>query len=177
VAHVAHLGAYPFATPHSRPPRLSVSSASQDVLQGVPFLRSSIDVPAGVAASLEHELHGRGIPTLGIWAQVPHYIATMTYPSASVALLDGLREATGLVIDAAGVRAEVITQGRRIDQLIASNEEHRAMVEQLEQLYDSSEDDRDVGGGFGSSGSGPTLEYRSADELGAEIEDFLRRQD
>ena len=57
VRSMAHLGAYPFAVPHTRQPRLSVSSPSQDVLARVPFLRSSIDVPAGVAASLEREMH------------------------------------------------------------------------------------------------------------------------
>ena len=38
----------------------------------------------------------RGIPALGIWAQVPHYVATMSYPAASVALLEGLATATGI---------------------------------------------------------------------------------
>ena len=52
VAQMAHLGAYPFAVPHTRPARLSVSSPSQDVLARVPCLRSSIDVLAGVSASL-----------------------------------------------------------------------------------------------------------------------------
>ena len=45
VRHFAHLGAYPFATPHTRPARISVTSPSQDVLMRVPYLRSSIDVP------------------------------------------------------------------------------------------------------------------------------------
>src|SRR5690606_36037894 len=88
VVQMAHLGAYPFAVPHTRPARLSVTTPSEDVLARVPFLRSSVDVPAGVAAALERELHERGIPALGIWAQVPHYIASMAYPAASVALLD-----------------------------------------------------------------------------------------
>ena len=33
---------------------------------------------------------------LGIWSQVPHYVATMSYPAASVALLEGLATATGV---------------------------------------------------------------------------------
>jgi hypothetical protein len=175
VRHMAHLGAYPFATPHTRASRLSVSSPSHDVLKRVPFLRSSIDVPAGVSAALEHGLHDRGIQSLGIWAQVPHYVSAMTYPAASAALLDGLREATGVVVDAASLRSEVMIQAHRIDQLIASNDEHRAMVEQLEQVYDSSEGDV-VNGGFGA-GLGPALEIRSADELAAEVEEYLRGQD
>ncbi len=171
VRRMAHVGAYPFAVPHTRPARLSVSSPSQDVLARVPFLRSSIDVPAGVAASLEREMHDRGIPSLGIWAQVPHYIASMSYPAASVALLDGLREATGIVIDAASLRSEVLIQGRRLDAMIAGNAEHATMIEQLEQIYDAGDDDTEVVRG------GPSLEMLSGDELAAEVEEFLRDQD
>ncbi len=171
VRRMAHLGAYPFAVPHTRPARLSVSSPSQDVLARVPFLRSSIDVPAGVAASLEREMHERGIPSLGIWAQVPHYIASMSYPAASVALLDGLRDAAGIVIDAATLRSEVLIQSRRLDAMIAGNEEHATMIQQLEQIYDAGDDDIDV------TGAGPSLEMLSGDELAAEVEEFLRDQD
>ena len=170
---MVHLGAYPFATPHTRPARVSVSSPSQDVLMRVPFLRSSIDVPAGVAASLEHELHDRGIAAMGIWAQVPHYIASMSYPAASVALLDGLREATGLVVDAATLRGEVMIQRRRLDALVVNNDEHRSMVDQLEQIYDAGDDERELG----SEPQPSTIEMRSADEIAAEVEEFLRGQD
>jgi hypothetical protein len=171
VRQMAHLGAYPFAVPHTRPARLSVTSPSQDVLGRVPFLRSSIDVPAGVAAAIEQELHDRGVPTLGIWAQVPHYIASMSYPAASAALLDGLREATGVVIDAAALRSEVVAQGRRLDALVAGNDEHAKMLGQLEQLYDAGDDAHGPGPG------GPSIELLSGDELAAELEQFLRDQD
>lgn len=171
VKHMVHLGAYPFAVPHTRGARLSVSSPSQDVLARVPFLRSSIDVPAGVAAALEREMHDRGIASLGVWAQVPHYIATMSYPAASVALLDGLREATGVVIDGASLRSEVLIQGRRLDAMVRSNDDHAKMIEQLEQIYDASDDAVEVIDG------GPTLELRSGDELAEELEQFLRDQD
>ena len=171
VRQMAHLGAYPFAVPHTRPARLSVTSPSQDVLARVPFLRSSIDVPAGVAASLERELHERGVPTIGIWAQVPHYVASMSYPAASAALLDGLREATGVVIDAAALRADVVRQGRRLDHLVAGNDEHTRMIGQLEQLYDAGDD------AHGSGAGGPSIELLSGDELAAELEQFLRDQD
>jgi hypothetical protein len=171
VRQMAHLGAYPFAVPHTRPARLSVTTPSQDVLARVPFLRSSIDVPAGIAASLEHELHERGIPSLGIWAQVPHYISSMSYPGASAALLDGLRDATGVVIDASALRSEVVAQGRRLDALVAGNDEHARMIDQLEQLYDADDETHDAAAGR------PSIELLSGDELAAELEQFLREQD
>jgi hypothetical protein len=90
VRRMVGLGAYPFATPHTRPVVLSATSPSRDVLAQLPFRTNSVDVPAGMAAALEQELHGRGIPSVGVWAQVPHYVASMPYPAASVALLDAL---------------------------------------------------------------------------------------
>ena len=171
VRQMAHLGAYPFAAPHTRPPRLSVSSPSHDVLARVPFLRSSIDVPAGAAASLEREMHDRGIPALGIWVQVPHYISSMEYPSASVAVLDGLREATGVVFEATDLRSAAVSQRGRLDALVESNEEHSRMLSQLEQLYDASDDEVPV------EGAAPSMQMLSGDELAEELEQFLRDQD
>ncbi len=168
VSHMAHLGAYPFAVPHTRAARLSVTSPSNEVLASVPFLRSSVDVPAGMAISLEREMDRRGIPALGIWAQVPHYVNQMSYPAASVALLEGLRKATGVVVDAAELRNDVIVEGRRLDELVAKNDEHRNMVAQLEQIYDASDGEVPI------EAARPLLEMTSGDELAAEFQKYLR---
>ena len=171
VKQLVGLGAYPFAAPHTRPPRLSATSPSEDVLATVPLLRSTVDVPAGVAAAIEHAAHAHDIPTLGIWAQVPHYVASMSYPLASVALLDSLAEITGLSVDTDDLRREAVLQRQRLDQLVDGNDEHRAMVAQLERLYDDTEvDDADRAGPIGE------LELRSGDELADEVERFLRDQ-
>jgi hypothetical protein len=171
VSRMVALGAYPFTAPHTRPPRVSVSSPSQDVLTSVPFLRSSVDVPAGMAAVLEHAMHDRGIPSLGVWAQVPHYITTSSYPPASVALLDALRDAADVVIDGTEVRQDAISLRQRLDDLVAGNEDHQRMVAQLETLHDAADEDATV------DGPGSTLEMRSGDELAAELEQFLRDQE
>lgn len=169
VTRMIALGAYPFAAPHTRAPRLSCSSPSTEVLANVTFARSSVDVPAGIAAVLEHALHARKIPTLGIWAQVPHYVVAMPYPAASVALLDGVTEVTGIELAASELRAAVVPQRERIDATIDGNAEHLDMLRQLEELHDASTD--------GEVTSGPSIEMRSGDELADEIQAFLRDQD
>lgn len=166
VSRMVALGAYPFATPHTREPRLSSSSPSTDVVASVAYLKNSVDVPAGMGAVLEHAFTDKGVPALGIWAQVPHYVSSMSYPAATLALLTGLHEVAGLVVDAAAIRQETIIQRQRLDQLVAGNDEHRAMVTQLEELYDSQQTDL-----IGTAGI-PT-----GDELAAEFERFLRDQD
>jgi proteasome assembly chaperone (PAC2) family protein len=179
VRRMVGLGAYPFATPHTRPVVLSATSPSRDVLAQLPFRTNSVDVPAGMAAALEQELHGRGIPSVGVWAQVPHYVASMPYPAASVALLDALTAATGITVEAAELRREARLQRDRLDQLVQGNAEHQAMVEEFERLFDSA--DQAVDGSAdqptdeGAPGAGE-LELRSGDELAGEIERFLRER-
>ena len=171
VTHMIGFGAYPFAAPHTRTPRLSCSSPSIDVLANVNFARSSVDVPAGMAAALEHTMHDRKIPALGIWAQVPHYVSSMTYPASSVALLDGLAEATGVRIAGAALRNEVGIQRERIDQMVADNVDHQLMVTQLESLHDAAvEDDADA------ADAAAEMRLKSGDEIAAEIQEFLRDQ-
>ena len=169
VAQMVSLGAYPFAAPHTRPARLSVSSPSTEVLASVSFARSSVDVPAGMAGVLEHAMHAQKIPALGIWAQVPHYVSAMEYPAASVALLDGLREVTGVEIDALGLRAEVDAQRARLDRMISEKPENEAMLRQLEELHDLAPDGNTDGGV-------EELELRSGDEIAEEIQEFFRDQ-
>lgn len=175
VRRMVGLGAYPFAAPHTRPVVLSATSPSKDLLTNLPFRTNSVDVPAGMAAALEQELHGRGIPSVGVWAQVPHYVASMSYPAASVALLDGLSAAAGIIVEAEDLRREAVLQRDRLDQLVASNPEHVAMVEQFERLYDAVDEDEPglPVTGEGAPGEGE-LELRSGDELAGEIERFLR---
>jgi hypothetical protein len=169
------MGSYPFASPHTRPPRLSTSSPSAELSQSLPFLRNSVDVPAGMGAVLEHAFHDKGVPSLGIWAQVPHYLGTMTYPAATAALLEGLSIVAGVDVDAEDLRTEAAQQRRRVDQLVAGNDDHQAMVSQLEALYDASQPSGAPLTGMGSAGMGQSIP--SGDELAAEIERFLRTRE
>jgi len=171
VRRMVALGAYPFATPHTRPSRLSMSAPSAEVVASLSLLKNSVDVPAGVAAVLEHAFHDRGIDAVGIWVQVPHYIASMAYPAATVALLGGLQQVASIRFEGASARQETIIQRARLDELVAGNEEHGAMVAQLEHLYDASADDAVPGAPALSASEIPT-----ADELAAEFEQFLRDQ-
>ena len=132
-------------------------------------------------------VHGRGIPALGIWAQVPHYVSGMSYPAASAALIEGLHDASGVSIDASSLRSEALLQRSRLDELVAGNDEHRSMVRQLEQIYDAQQASDSTGpttttSTMHPSGQtpGPPIDagqLPSVDELAAEVERYLRDQD
>ncbi len=180
VHRMVALGAYPFATPHTRESRLSMSAPSAELVRSLPLLKNSVDVPAGVAAVLEHAFHDVAIDALGLWVQVPHYVASMAYPAASVSLLTGLAAFGSVRVDAAVARQETIIQRERLDELVAANEEHGAMVRQLESMYDTAPDQTETSFGHvdASSSSSPLTasQIPTADELGAEFEQFLRDQ-
>ncbi len=168
VRQMVALGAYPYATPHTRPPRLSSSSPSADVLANLPYLKNSVDVPAGMSSVLEHALSAAGIASLGMWVQVPHYVSAMSYPAATVALLQGLHEVTGITVSANEMVHEAEIQRHRIDKLVAANDEHRTMVSNLEALYDQAgEQTMSLG----------EAQIPTGDDLAAEFERFLREQD
>lgn len=159
------LGAYPFATPHTRAVNLSCTSPSSDAIVGLPYVRSSVDVPAGIEAVLEHVLTGRGIPSIGIWAQVPHYATSMPYPPATAALLTAVCDTGGLSLDVSDVRAEANAHRERLDALVAANPEHAQLVNQLESAYDVAHqrDER-------------AADIPSGEELAAQFEEYLRDQ-
>lgn len=171
VSMMIGLGAYPFPTPHTRPSRLSCTTPSLELLQRCNLLRTSVDVPAGATAVLEQVLYGVGIPAITLWAQVPQYIPAMSYPAASVALLDGLTEVCGIQFDRRPLDHESIIQRDRLDRLVARNPEHQEMVAKLESAYDSTIQPTlplDPQPAF-SENDIPTPE-----ELAAELEAFLR---
>lgn len=159
------LGAYPFATPHTRAVNISCTSPTSDAIAALPYVRSSVDVPAGIEAVLEHVLTGRGIPSVGIWAQVPHYATTMTYPAATVALLSAVCDTGGISIDISESRAEAASQRERLDTLVAANPEHAQLLGQLETAYDvAHQRDEDA------------ADIPSGDELAEQFEKYLREQ-
>ena len=162
------IGAYPFATPHTRPPQLSCHSPSPHVLAEVPFLKNSADVPAGMSAVLEHGLTEHGIDALSLWAQVPHYVAALSYPAAAAALVSAVQMVAGLVVDVSELVADAQQQRERIDQLVSANPEHLEMVRQLERMFDEAV----KSGQIDARGQTPA----SGDAIAAEIERFLREE-
>ena len=92
---VVGLGAFPTPAPHTRPPLLAASASTEHLAQGL--LQNSVEVPSGVQGMIERRAALRGLPAIGLWAQVPHYVSgeLAPYPAAALALLEQLERTTG----------------------------------------------------------------------------------
>ena len=86
------LGAIPAAVPHTRPvPVLATASASAALRDGEQQGPGGIlRVPAAALSAVEMAVAGAGIPAVGYYAQVPHYIGVAAYAPATLALLQHL---------------------------------------------------------------------------------------
>jgi proteasome assembly chaperone (PAC2) family protein len=161
---VVGLGAFPAPTPHTRPIRIigTAPAASANLLTRVGTVSGELEVPAGISSALELGFAEVDMEIVTLWARVPHYVASMPYPQASAALIEGLASIAGLTLDAGALRASADEARQRVDDLVTNNPDHTAMVEQLEAAADEVE------------GVSLDDELPSGDELAAELERFLR---
>jgi proteasome assembly chaperone (PAC2) family protein len=161
---VVGLGAFPAPTPHTRPVRIigTAPATSANLLTRVGTVSGELEVPAGISSALELGFSEVDMEIVTLWARVPHYVASMPYPQASAALIDGLASIAGLTLDSGSLRASAEEARQRVDDLVTNNPDHTTMVEQLEEAADEVE-----GVSLGD-------ELPSGDELAAELEKFLR---
>lgn len=162
------LGAYPAPAPHTRPARMACTASTPKLAEAGLFLRASLDFPGGVQAAIEQACDARGIPAVGIWAQVPHYASGMNYPAASVGLVECLARLADLSLPLGELPDRAAATRGRLDELIGQNPEHQAMLHELEAAYERLDD-----GGDAPLGGSP---LPTGDELAAELERFLRDQ-
>ncbi len=156
VASWASLGAIPAAVPHTRPvPILATASASGLLPTGI---RQGPDgllrVPSAMLSVLELTAAEGGIPAVGFFAQVPHYV-NATYPTASIALLTALGRHLGVELPVGQLATRALERRGLLDAAAAADEQTKAYVERLEALADESR-------------------LPEGDELIADIERFLR---
>jgi predicted ATP-grasp superfamily ATP-dependent carboligase len=160
------LGAYPFAAPHTRSSRVACTASTRSLAEGG-FLRASLDFPGGIQAAVEQGCHSRGIGSVGLWAQIPHYLPpAMPFPAGSVALIEALARIGELSLPFGDLPGRAEATRNRLDELIAQNPEHVAMLHQRETAYEEAETPR----------SFAPEDLPTGDELVAELEQFLRDQ-
>ena len=158
-------GAFPAPAPHTRPVRLAATAppGSSELVGRIGAVQGELQVPAGIQFPLELAFDAAGLTAASLWARVPHYAAAMAFPAAAASLIEGVTAVTGLRFDPSALHRAGDEARHKIDQLIAGNRDHLAMVAKLEEAIDASE-----GNPLG------VVEMPSGDELAAELEQFLR---
>jgi PAC2 family len=156
VAEWITLGAIPAAVPHTRPvPVLGTASEPGRLrgdVQAGPI--GTLRVPAAFVSVADHAVSAGGIPAVGYFAQVPHYVSG-AYPPASVELLKVLGRHLDAQIPLGGLPTLARQMRTRLDTATAVDDTTRQYVERLEGMVDEAR-------------------LPSGDELISDIERFLR---
>ena len=150
------IGAIPAAVPHTRAvPVLGIESRD-GLLKGdvQPGPSGLMQVPAAAVSVIDLAVSEAGTPTLGYFAQVPHYVSG-EYPAAAVALVRALEPHLGDEVTTAVLELEARSIHARLDAAATADDSTKKYIVRLEEMVDEAR-------------------LPSGDELIGEIERFLR---
>jgi hypothetical protein len=152
------LGAIPAAVPHTRPVPVLGTQSGDGLLKGgvEPGPAGLLQVPSAAVSALDLAASSAGIPAVGYFAQVPHYVSG-EYPAAAIALVRALEQHLGIEpeLETAVLELEARTLRTRLDTAASVEDGTRAYIERLEHMVDEAR-------------------LPSGSELISEIERFLR---
>jgi hypothetical protein len=157
------LSAIPWPAPHTRPLGLTIHGSEPSL--------GEIEVPGHVGAMLELSLGEQGVPSMGVTAQVPHYLVQFEYPRGAQALLEGIAAVTGLSVSGAGLQEAADAADREVANQLEGNDEFGVIVTSLEAQYDQLAAGQAMAAGL--SELAPDGEMPTGDEIAAQVEEFL----
>jgi hypothetical protein len=137
VQGVVFLGAMLADVPHTRPISVFASSENAEVRSELQIERSTYEGPVGILSAIAEAAEDVGIPTVAVWASVPHYVHNAPSPKAMLALIDKLEELIDVTIPRGNLIEEAAAWEAGIDALAAEDEEMAQYIEQLEQARDT----------------------------------------
>ena len=137
ISGVVFLGAMLADVPHTRPISVFTSSENPEVREQFSIERSTYEGPVGILSVLADAAETAGIPTISIWASVPHYVHNAPSPKATLALIDKLEEVIDVVISRGELIDEAAAWESGIDALASDDDDMSSYIEQLEQARDT----------------------------------------
>jgi proteasome assembly chaperone (PAC2) family protein len=162
---VVTLGALLADVPHTRPAPVTGAATDPQLVEELGLQLSRYEGPTGIVGVLLDACRRADIPSVSLWAAVPHYVQLAPSPRAAKALCERLAGVLGVEIDVtelAGAEEEYV---EHVSQAVAGDAEMVAYVEDLEQRADSLD-------WLEESGDLP-----SGDALAAELTRFLRERE
>ena len=160
IQSVIMLGSLAAETPHSRQIKIYKNSQTASVRNALGIERSNYDGRAGFISVLGHAIEKAGIPTISIWAQVPHYVASMPSPKAALALVNDLEIMLGFTVDHKEILESAFEWERSVDTFAEGDEDLLNYIAGLERSRDEAE-----------------AEEMTTDQLALEFEKFLRQNE
>ncbi len=159
VNYVVLVGALLADVPHSRPIPVTATCDDEQLAEQLGLESSQYEGPIGIVGVLNEVAMLAGLPTISLWAAVPHYVAQAPSPKAQLALLNRLEDFLGVPLATHELSEDAQAWERGVNELAAGDPEIAAYVQQLEQAKDTAE-----------------LPEATGESIAKEFERYLRRR-
>jgi predicted ATP-grasp superfamily ATP-dependent carboligase len=159
---VVTLGSLLADVPHTRPAPVSAAASEPSLVEELGVEPSRYEGPTGILGVLLDVCRQAEIPSVSLWAAVPHYVSLAPSPRAALALCTRLGELVGTDIDVAELEQASEEYTEQVTEAVASDAETASYVEELERRVDLME---------------AAEELPSGESLAAELTRFLRERE
>src|SRR5438034_11015930 len=159
---VVTLGSLLADVPHTRPSPVTGGATDPELIERLGLQRSRYEGPTGVVGVLHDACARAGLPSVSLWAAVPHYVSLAPSPRAALALCNRLADILDTKIETSELDEAAERYSEQVSEAVASDDETAAYVAELEQRADVIADEEDL---------------PSGDSLAAELTRFLRERE
>ncbi|HZR92015.1 MAG TPA: PAC2 family protein [Gaiellaceae bacterium] len=158
---VVTLGALLADVPHTRSAPVTGTASDPELVQRLGLQASRYEGPTGIVGVLHDACRRAGLPSVSLWAAVPHYVSLSPSPRAALALCERLGSLLGAPIDVGELEQAVDAYTRRVTEAVASDEETAEYVQELERRAEMIDES----------------DLPSGDTLAEQLTRFLRERD
>jgi proteasome assembly chaperone (PAC2) family protein len=156
------LGSLLADVPHTRPSPVTGGATDPELIERLGLQRSRYEGPTGIVGVLHDACNRASLPSVSLWAAVPHYVSLAPSPRAALALCERLGDVLGARVDTSELDEAAERYSEQVSEAVASDEETAAYVEELEQRAEILDDEQ---------------ELPSGESLAAELTRFLRERE
>jgi len=156
------LGSLLADVPHTRAAPVSAAASDPSLVEELGVEPSRYEGPTGIVGVLLDACRQAGLPSVSLWAAVPHYVSLAPSPRAALALCRRLGELVEVEIDVTELEQAAEEYTEQVTEAVASDAETAAYVEELERRVDLME---------------AAEELPSGESLAAELTRFLRERE
>jgi proteasome assembly chaperone (PAC2) family protein len=156
------LGSLLADVPHTRPAPVTGAATDPVLVEELGVEPSRYEGPTGIVGVVHDACRQANVPSVSLWAAVPHYVSLAPSPRAALALVRRLGELLRVDIDVAELEQASDEYSEQVSEAVSTDAETAAYVEELERRVDMLEAADDL---------------PSGDTLAAELTRFLRERE
>jgi proteasome assembly chaperone (PAC2) family protein len=148
--------------PHTRPAPVTAAATDPQLVEELGLEPSRYEGPTGIVGVILDAARRASIPSLSLWAAVPHYVSLAPSPRAALALVSRFAELMSMEVDTEDLETAADEYSEQVSEAVSTDADTAAYVEELERRVDLLKEEEDL---------------PSGDTLAAELTRFLKERD